>query len=70
MTGIIYPIIVAWTWGGGWLTVMGFIDFAGSGVVHLTGGIAGLAGAVICGPRLGKFEEFKTTHGTFEDVEN
>ena len=59
MTGIIYPIVVAWTWGVGWLTTMGFSDFAGSGVVHLTGGIAGLAGAVICGPRLGRFSSIR-----------
>ena len=57
MTGFIYPVVVAWTWGGGFLTSWGFSDFAGSGVVHLTGGIAGLAGAVICGPRIGKFED-------------
>lgn len=57
MTGFIYPVVVAWTWGGGFLTGWGFSDFAGSGVVHLTGGISGLAGAIICGPRIGKFEE-------------
>ena len=56
MTGFIYPVVVAWTWGGGYLAGMGFSDFAGSGVVHLTGGIAGLAGAAICGPRMGKFD--------------
>jgi Amt family ammonium transporter len=59
MTGIIYPIVVAWIWGGGWLSVMGFSDFAGSGVVHLTGGIAGLAGAAIIGPRLGRFTDIR-----------
>lgn len=59
MTGFIYPVIVAWTWGGGFLTEWGFSDFAGSGVVHLTGGIAGLAGAIICGPRIGRFEDGK-----------
>lgn len=57
MTGFIYPVVVAWTWGGGFLTEWGFSDFAGSGVVHLTGGISGLAGAIICGPRIGRFEE-------------
>lgn len=58
MTGFIYPVVVSWTWAGGWLATMepGFADFAGSGVVHLTGGVAGLAGAVFCGPRLGKFD--------------
>ena len=59
MTGFIYPIVVAWTWGSGWLYEMGFADFAGSGVVHLTGGIAGLAGAAICGPRLGRFDSIR-----------
>ena len=57
MTGFIYPVIVAWTWGGGFLTGWGFSDFAGSGVVHLTGGISGLAGAYICGPRFDKFKD-------------
>lgn len=70
MTGFIYPVVVAWIWGGGWLSVMGFSDFAGSAVVHLTGGVAGLAGAVICGARLGRFEDFKTTHGVVDDAEN
>ena len=68
MTGFIYPVIVAWTWGGGFLTKWGFSDFAGSGVVHLTGGISGLAGAIICGPRLGKFDNApptKTTPGGY-----
>lgn len=58
MTGFIYPTVVAWTWGGGFLTGLGFSDFAGSGVVHLTGGISGLCGAAICGPRFGKYEEY------------
>lgn len=57
MTGFIYPVIVSWTWGGGWLTEMGYYDFAGSGIVHLTGGVSGLVGAIICGARIGKFEE-------------
>ena len=55
LTAIIYPIVGAWTWGGGWLTEMGFKDFAGSTIVHSTGGWAALAGALIVGPRLGKF---------------
>ena len=55
MTGLIYPIIAAWTWGGGFLTKVGFEDFAGSGIVHLTGGVAGFCGTAICGPRLGMF---------------
>ena len=67
MTGFIYPVVVAWTWGGGWLAEMGFSDFAGSGVVHLTGGIAGLAGAAICGPRMGRFDKIRIGPSGFED---
>ncbi|MBW3577347.1 MAG: ammonium transporter [Actinobacteria bacterium] len=55
MTGLIYPMVGAWKWGGGWLDSLGFVDFAGSTVVHLTGGVAALMGALILGPRLGKF---------------
>ena len=55
LTGIIYPIIGAWTWGGGWLSQMGFKDFAGSTIVHSTGGWAALAGVLVVGARLGKF---------------
>ena len=55
LTGFIYPVVGAWTWGGGWLSEMGFQDFAGSTVVHSTGGWAALAGALIIGPRMGKF---------------
>lgn len=57
MTAFIYPVIVAWTWGGGWLLDLGYTDFAGSGIVHMTGGIAGLIGAIVVGPRYGKFPE-------------
>ncbi len=55
ITGLVYPVVVSWKWGGGWLDEMGFIDFAGSGLVHMTGGFAALAGAAIIGPRIGKF---------------
>ena len=55
LTAIIYPIIGAWTWGGGWLAQMGFQDFAGSTIVHSTGGWAALAGALVVGARRGKF---------------
>ena len=57
LTTIIYPIIGAWTWGGGWLSAMGFQDFAGSTIVHSTGGWAALAGAMVVGPRLGKYRK-------------
>ena len=55
LTAVVYPIVGAWTWGGGWLAQMGFQDFAGSTIVHSTGGWAALAGAVIVGPRKHKF---------------
>ena len=57
LTTIIYPIVGAWTWGGGWLSEMGFTDFAGSTIVHSTGGWAALAGALVVGPRWGKFRK-------------
>jgi ammonium transporter, Amt family len=56
MTGIIYPIVGAWTWGGGWVDALGFADFAGSTIVHMTGGVAALVGAIFLGPRIGKFD--------------
>ena len=55
LTGFIYPIVGAWTWGEGWLYQLGFKDFAGSTIVHSTGGWAALAGALVVGPRLGKY---------------
>ena len=55
LTGIIYPIQGSWTWGGGWLSEMGFSDFAGSTIVHSVGGWAALTGALIIGPRIGKY---------------
>ena len=57
ITAFIYPIFGAWAWGGGWLNDVGpgFIDFAGSTVVHSVGGWAALAGAIVVGPRIGKF---------------
>ena len=56
LTGLIYPISGYWKWGGGWLDALGFYDFAGSLVVHALGGFAGLAGAIVLGPRLGRFK--------------
>ena len=55
ITGLIYPVVGAWKWGGGWLADLGFLDFAGSTVVHLTGGVAALVGAAVLGPRIGKY---------------
>ncbi len=54
---IIYPVISHWIWGGGWLSGLGMQDFAGSTVVHLTGATAALAGALLLGPRIGKFKK-------------
>jgi len=61
ITGLIYPVYAHWVWGGGWLSKLGFglghLDFAGSGVVHAVGGLVGLAGAIVLGPRFGKFDK-------------
>jgi len=59
LTAIIYPIQASWKWGGGFLDEMGFLDFAGSTVVHSVGGWAALAGALILGPRIGKYKDGK-----------
>jgi Amt family ammonium transporter len=64
IAGIVYPLYANWVWGGGWLSQLGknfglghgMLDFAGSSVVHMTGGVAALAGAIVLGPRLGKFK--------------
>ena len=55
MTGFIYPIEGYWKWGGGFLDQKGFLDFAGSGVVHMAGAVAALAGVLLLGPRKGKY---------------
>ena len=55
LSAIVYPIIGHWTWGGGWLSQMGFFDFAGSTIVHGTGGWVALVGTLFLGPRLGKY---------------
>lgn len=55
LTGVIYPLQGSWTWGGGWLSKMGFLDFAGSTIVHSVGGWAALSGALIIGARKGRF---------------
>lgn len=56
---LVYPIIGSWKWGGGWLHALGFHDFAGSTLVHSVGGWAALAGVLLLGPRLGKYERGK-----------
>ena len=55
--GLIYPIVGHWIWGGGWLASLGMQDFAGSTVVHLSGAMAALAGTLLLGPRIGKYED-------------
>ncbi|MDA8418591.1 MAG: ammonium transporter [Desulfobacteraceae bacterium] len=65
MAGLTYPLYANWVWGGGWLSQLGanfglghgHVDFAGSSVVHMTGGVAALAGAMVLGPRIGKFNK-------------
>ena len=59
LTAFIYPLQASWKWGGGFLDEMGFLDFAGSTVVHSVGGWAALAGALILGPRIGKYKDGK-----------
>lgn len=59
ISALIYPIEAHWIWGGGWLAGIGFHDFAGSCAIHMVGGIAALVGAIIVGPRIGKFERDK-----------
>ncbi len=57
MTGFIYPLQGSWSWGGGFLSDAGFVDFAGSGIVHMCGAAAALAGVILLGPRAGKYSE-------------
>ncbi len=57
LVALIYPIVGHWIWGGGWAAELGMFDFAGSTVVHSTGGWAALAGAIVLGPRLGKYSK-------------
>ena len=59
LTGFIYPLQASWSWGGGFLSEAGFSDFAGSTIVHSVGGWAALTGAIILGPRLGKYKDGK-----------
>ena len=64
LTAFIYPVVGSWFWGGGWLADEGFVDFAGSTIVHSTGGWAALAGLIIIGPRLGKYRKDGTVRAT------
>mgnify|MGYP002710951472 FL=1 len=60
ISAVIYPVEAHWTWGGGWLAKIGFHDFAGSNCIHMVGGICGLIGAAMVGPRIGKFIKDKS----------
>lgn len=59
ISAVVYPIEAHWTWGGGWLSELGFHDFAGSNCIHMVGGISALIGAAFLGPRIGKFKKKK-----------
>ncbi len=59
LTAFIYPIAGSWKWNGGWLDSLGFVDFAGSSIVHSVGAWAGLVGAMLLGPRIGKYSDGK-----------
>lgn len=68
LTGIIYPVGVQWVWGGGWLKEMGYIDFAGSSLVHMVGAISALVAVCICGPRIGKYPNYRAWTGIWRYV--
>lgn len=70
LTGLIYPVVCHWVWGGGFLAEMGVMDFAGSGVVHMVGGFAGMIGTMITGPRLGRFVDLKAYLKKGEDPDS
>lgn len=55
ISAVVYPIEAHWIWGGGWLSQLGFVDFAGSCAIHMVGGISAIIGAIILGPRIGKY---------------
>ena len=60
ISAVVYPIEAGWVWNGqGWLAKLGFVDFAGSAVIHMVGGIAALIGAILLGPRIGKYTKQK-----------
>jgi len=65
ITGFIYPVVEHWVWGGGWLAELGYIDYAGSSVVHMVGGMLAITGAYVLGPRIGKFVGKKKMPRTF-----
>ncbi len=62
ISAVVYPVSGHWGWGGGWLSELGFHDFAGSTIVHACGGMLALAGALALGPRIGKYDEKRRSH--------
>ncbi len=62
ISAVVYPIEAHWIWGGGWLSQLGFLDFAGSCAIHMVGGISALIGAIILGPRIGKYSKSGKVH--------
>ena len=68
---LIFPIVASWVWGEGWLYQLGFLDFGGSGVVHMIGGTCGLVGTALLGPRLGLYKDsiFANEMRTKEKIE-
>ena len=62
ISALVYPVVGHWAWGGGWLASMDFHDFAGSSVVHATGGFAALVGTMLLGPRIGKYNKSGTAN--------
>mmetsp|Transcript_51426 Transcript_51426/g.148397 ORF Transcript_51426/g.148397 Transcript_51426/m.148397 type:complete len:646 (-) Transcript_51426:221-2158(-) len=68
LTGVIYPVGVQWVWGGGWLSELGYIDFAGSSLVHMTGAIGALVAVSLCGPRIGKYPDYRAWTGIWKYV--
>lgn len=62
MTAFIYPVSGYWTWGGGWIDAVGYSDYAGSGIVHMAGAAAALAGVLVLGPRKGKYGKDGSIH--------
>ena len=65
MVTLIYPVSCAWVWGDGWLSALEFHDYAGSGVVHLVGGVAGLVQTIMLGPRIGFSKKFDSSKFRF-----
>jgi len=63
MTGFTYPLAARWCWSDGWLQQMGFVDFAGSAVVHMIGAVSALVAACFCGPRIGRFPDYRCWRG-------